>query len=298
MENQYLENKSSGSNLDLTKPTFNTMHRLEERNRIAREFITDYAGKHAFMDVGVGLIGLLPFAALPALATAIAAQSPFIYQPMARDLAKVYNADPEKLGGAKETIIKDLYIETVKRDIAADFGVEFMMQIAHELVLEAGIGVIGALCIPVIGGAVGAAFDYVIATQMTWRVGTSVSIYFQNGGNWVGDQQHTLELSKEMCGPLSVGVDELKEVGKEFLKSGNLDNSFKEHHTPRVDLNDIRGKVPEVRENLLANVRLIAKMMQSLNTNEQIRAMLKSQGIPIDLIEIVLSSLNKSERGQ
>ncbi len=60
----------------------------------------------------------------------------------------------------------------------------------------------------------------------------------------MGDQQHTLELSKEMCGPLSVGVDELKEVGKEFLKSGNLDNSFKEHHTPRVDLNDIRGKFP------------------------------------------------------
>jgi uncharacterized protein (DUF697 family) len=51
---------------------------------------------------------------------------------------------------------------------------------------------------PFVGGLVGAALDYVIATAMTWRVGTMVAIYYQNGGKWVGDRKHTLELAKDM----------------------------------------------------------------------------------------------------
>jgi len=124
--------------LDISNPTVNTLTHLEERNRIARDFISSYANKHAAMDVLVGLIGLIPGAAIPALAGAIAAQSPVIYQPLARDLAKIYMAEPGELEGAKEEIVHRVAIQTGVMDVAADFGTEFMLQIAIELLMEAG----------------------------------------------------------------------------------------------------------------------------------------------------------------
>jgi hypothetical protein len=152
------------------------------------------------------------------------------------------------------------------------------------------MGAIGAMCVPVIGGAVGAALDYVIATHMTWQVGTAVSLYYQNGDKWLANQKQTMELSKKMCGPMSVGADELKEVGKELFRTRKIDEAFKIKHTPRVDLNDIR-KVPSVSQNLLANARQIAIMLKSVTSNDKVRDVMKERGIPIDLIDIVLKGL-------
>ena len=238
--------------IDLGNPTVGAIYRLEERNRIASEFIRGYANKHAAMDVVVGLVGLIPGLSIPALAGSIAAQSPIIYQPLARDLAKIYMAQPGELEAAKADVVGRVSVQTGVCDVAADFGTEFMMKIANELLMEAGFGVMGAMFIPVIGGAVGAALDYLIATQMTWRVGTMVSIYFQNGGKWVGDRKRTFELAKEMTGSMHVGVSDV------------LDGKFKDH-TPRVDLNDIRKDVPSVRENVLKNLREMVSMMRAIS---------------------------------
>lgn len=265
--------------LDISNPTVNTLTYLEERNRIARDFISSYANKHAAMDVLVGLIGLIPGAAIPALAGAIAAQSPVIYQPLARDLAKIYMAEPEELEGAKKEIVHRVAIQTGVLDIAADFGTEFMLQIATELLMEAGWGVLGAMIIPVVGGAVGAALDYLIATQMTWRIGTMVSMYFQNGGNWIENQRHTFDLAKRMTGSMHVGVSDL------------LDGKFK-NHTPRTDLNAIRQEVPAIRQNLLANVRRLVSMLRAATGDDKIRDILRSQGIPVDLIDAALAQLD------
>jgi hypothetical protein len=275
---QSIERKRSDFFLDINNPTVNTLTRLDERNRIARDFITSYANKHAAMDVAVGLVGLIPGLSIPALAAAIAAQSPVIYQPLARDLAKIYMAEPEQLRGAKEDIVHALTVQTGTLDVAADFGTEFMLQIASELLTEAGWGVLGAMFIPVVGGAVGAGLDYLIATQMTWRVGTMVSMYFQNGGRWVENQRHTFELAKEMTGSIHVGVSDL------------LDGKFK-NHTPRADLNEIRQAVPAVGQNLLTNVRRLVSMLRGATSDDKIRDILRSQGIPIDLIDAALSQM-------
>lgn len=271
-----IERIGSHSFLDISNPTVNTLARLDERNRIARDFISGYANKHAAMDVVVGLVGLIPGLSIPALAGAIAAQSPVIYQPMARDLAKIYVAEPGELVGAKEDVVHRVAIQTGVLDVAADFGTEFMMQIATELLMEAGWGVLGAMFIPVVGGAVGAALDYLIATQMTWRVGTMVSMYFQNGGNWIENQRHTFELAKEMTGSINVGVSDL------------LNGKFK-NHTPRADLNEIRQAVPAVRQNLLTNVRRLVSMLRAATGDDKIREILRAQGIPIDLIDMALA---------
>lgn len=273
-----IERKSSDSLLDISNPTLITLARLEERNRIARDFISRYAKKHAAIDVAVGAAGLLPLLSIPTLILAIAAQSPLIYQPLARDLAAVYMAEPDKLKEIKTDIVQPQSIETAKFDIAADFGTEFMMQIASDLLTDAGLGVVAAAAIPVMGAAVGAGLDYLIATQMTWRVGTMVSMYFQNGGVWVDNQKHTFEIAKKMAGPMHVGVSDL------------LNGKFK-NQTPRVDLNEIRHKVPSVRTNLLANVRRLVSMLRIATGDDRIREILRSQGIPVDLIDAALAQL-------
>lgn len=268
-----------GSNpLYLSNPTLNTLARLDERNRTACYSIAAYANKHAAMDVLVGLIGLIPLLSFPALAGAIAAQSPVIYQPLARDLAKIYMATPAELEGAKEGIVQRVADQTGVLDVAADFGTEFMLQIATELLMEAGWGVLGAMVIPVVGGAVGAALDYLIATQMTWRVGTMVSMYFQNGGNWLENQRHTFDLAKRMTGSIRVGVSDL------------LDGKFK-NHTPRADLNEIRNEVPAIRTNLLTNVRQLVSMLRAATSDDKVREILRLQGIPIDLIDAALAKV-------
>jgi hypothetical protein len=276
---QSIERKGSDSFLDISNPTVNTVTRLDERNRIARDFIISYANKHAAMDVAVGLVGLIPGLSIPALAAAIAAQSPVIYQPLARDLAKIYMAEPGQLRGAKEDIVHAITVQTGALDVAADFGTEFMLQIASELLMEAGWGVLGAMFIPVVGGAVGAGLDYLIATQMTWRVGTMVSMYFQNGGHWVENQRHTFELAKELTGSIHVGVGDL------------LDGKFK-NHTPRADLNEIRQAVPAVGQNLLTNVRRLVSMLRGATSDDKIRDILRAQGIPIDLIDAALAQMS------
>jgi hypothetical protein len=267
---------STKTNLELGNPTVGTMYRLEERNRIATDFIREYANRHAKMDIVVGLFGLVPFLSIPALATAIAAQSPIIYKPLAGDLAKVYMAQPGELEDVGEKVVSHISTETALCDVAADFGTGFMVDIATELLAEAGLGVLGAMCIPVIGAAVGAALDYLIATQMTWRVGTMVSIYFQNGGAWVGSQKETFGLAKEMTGSLHVGVSDL------------LDGKFK-NHTPRTDLNNIRKEVSSARENLLRNVRTMVSVLRAVTGDVRVREVLKMKGIPLDLIDQVLA---------
>jgi hypothetical protein len=263
--------------IDLANPTLRTLYRLEDRNRIARELIANYANKHAKMDVVVGIFGLFPFLSIPALGAAIAAQSPLIYQPLARDLANVYMAQPGELEKAKHNIVHPVSVQTGVLDVAADFGTEFMLQIAGELITEMGLGV-GLSAIPVLGGVVGAGLDYIIATQMTWRVGSMVSIYFQNGGTWVDSQKHTFELAKKLTGSMSVGIRD--------LLTGNVKN-----HTPRADLNDIRENIPAIRENLLKNVRGLANMLREVASDEKVREILRSRGIPIDLINEVLNHL-------
>jgi uncharacterized protein (DUF697 family) len=267
----------SVSNL-LDHPVPLTVFRLEERNSRAQEIIKDFAKLHAGMDITVGLVGLIPFMAIPALIAAIAAQSPLIYQPMAKKIASVYLATPEELRvGTGEIVLKGL-METSALDLAGEFGTEFMMHIASEIVMEAGLGILGALCIPFIGGAVGAALDYTIATQMTWRVGTMVSIYYQNGGTWLESQESTFKRAKLMAGSFGKTRDDLI-------------NYKKNQSAPRVNLNSIRNEIPAIRQNQLRSLKMLVDLMRNSMNQDQIRASLSNQGVPADLIHDVLRAI-------
>lgn len=239
---------------DLGNPAAMVPLRLEDRNKIAQQLIDEYKVKHGAMDVGVGLVGLIPGAAIPALVAAIAMQSPVIYQPLARKLAQVYLASPGDLEKATANIVYPGAEWDIILSIGADFGGEFIQQIALDMLADVGVGAAATL-IPVIGAFVAAGLDYVIATKMTKRVGQMVSIYFQNGARWHGTQRDTYDVAKKLAGGLS----------------------------------EIRREIPEVRASLRRTIGPMIEMMRSGGmTNEQIRQALLGQGVPADLIEEAL----------
>jgi hypothetical protein len=262
----------TGTNSALDTSAFRTLMQLEERNRIARATIETYSNRHAKMDVAIGAAGFFGLA-IPALIVAIAAQSEVIYKPLARDLSGIYNSNADEM---THGIVASNLVFTGAADIANEFGTEFITSIASELITEAGLGTLAGF-IPFVGGLVGAALDYVIATAMTWRVGTMVAIYYQNGGKWVGDPKHTLELAKEMTGGFKFGMRDL--VAR--FSGGNRQQL-------NVNLNSIPTRIPEVFESQIRSLRPIVDMLLKAANSDFVRSQLRAQGIPPSVIDAVL----------
>jgi hypothetical protein len=250
----------------------NTLSQLGQRNEMAKVAIKKYSDRHALMDVAIGAAGFFGLA-IPALVAAIAAQAPVIYQPLARELEQIYNATADE---ETQAIIRDNVVIGGIADIAGEFSTEFMLSIATELLTEAGLGTAVAL-VPFIGGVVGAALDYIIATAMTWRVGTMVSIYYQNGGTWVKDRKNTFKLATEMTGGIKFGLADLT---SRFTSSNRPDMD--------VDLNQIPRRIPEVFEAQVRNLRPLISMLMQLGGSGKVREILIARGIPPVVIDAAL----------
>jgi len=262
--------------------TLNTLSQLQKRNEWARQAIRKYSNRHALMDVAIGSAGFFGFA-VPALVAAIAAQAPLIYQPLARELEQIYNATADE---ETQAIIHENVVIGGIADIAGEFSTEFLASIATDLLAEAGLGTAAAL-IPFVGGVVGAALDYVIATAMTWRVGTMVSIYYQNGGRWVGNRKHTFELAKNITGGIGFG---LADLASRFTSSKRPDMD--------VDFNEIPQRIPEVFETQVRNLGPVISMLMQLGGSKVVRDILISRGVPPMVIDAALAFAAKAEAGR
>lgn len=251
---------------------YNTLNRLEERNELARAAIQKWADRHAKMDIAIGAAGIFGLA-IPALVIAIGAQASVIYQPCARELAQIYNS---QVDDETRSIVLENLVFNGAADIGAAFGLEFIKSVALELITDAGFGAAAGF-IPIIGGVVGAGLDYVIATAMTWRVGTMVAIYYQNGGRWVKDKKYTLELAKQMVGGVSFGLADL--VAR---------FSGRNRQQLEVNLNSIPQEIPDVFQSQIRNLRPVVSMMLTALSQPQVRALLQGRGVPVSLIDAVL----------
>lgn len=233
--------------------------RLEQRNRLAQALIDSYGTKHAFMDVGVGLVGLIPGLGIPALLTSLGAQVSVIYQPLARDLAHIYLTDSDRLGAVSGVTPYVPYVLgeaglLIAADVAGDFGAEFIKEIAGELILAMGAGAASTF-IPVLGALFSAGLDYAIAKKITACVGRMVSIRFQSGMLHNFDRKETYRTAK------------------------SLDCS----------LDDIRTKVPDVNRALVRTVRLdVESMRESGVKDDAIRQILCKREVPDDIVDAAL----------
>lgn len=247
------------SGLVLSGDMPNCVFGLEERNEAAHKVITTYAIKHAAMDVSIGIAGFLPIpgAATAALIGAILLQAPLVYGPMTRELATIYNAAPDSQ-------TSKIITETVEMGALADVGIEFLKEIATDLISEAAAG-LALTAIPFVGGLLAAGLDATIAATLTWRVGTMVAAYYQNGGTWIGNRKNTYQLASETVG------------------------SFSPKTTDRANLDDFARYNKTVSEKHLNFALSLVEMMKGAALQkDQIRAALKSKQIPPWLIEKAL----------
>lgn len=241
--------------IPLTLQRYMCLYRLPERNVRAQHTIEQYAILHSVGDVGAGQ-GLVPGGGIAATIGCIAAQGPLVYQPMARDLAKIYQASPDRV---TEGIITDAWKIGIMGDIASEFAGQFFAEIDGELAREIGLGgVLGA--IPIIGSFVSASIDAVIAATLTWRVDTMISMYYQNGQQWVESRHHTYELTKPMTG-------------------------WSPNPSARVRLDGIPEQHSTIRDGQLEAVRLLVETLMSVSADkQQIREALVNKGLPEYLV--------------
>jgi hypothetical protein len=118
----------------------------------------------------------------------MAIQAPLVYQPMARKIAQSYMV--ADIDADISEAINDTAIEGAQYDIASAFGVEFFEQIFMDILQEVGLGAVISI-IPVVGSVVAAIYDAKIAATMTWRVGLTTALYYENGCEWLGGDRHT-----------------------------------------------------------------------------------------------------------
>src|SRR6185437_11300937 len=111
--------------------------------------IKNYARWHAWTDVIMGLIGgIVPGGGIVATIVGVVIQPKAFYQPMVRKLAEIYSASPDEVthgivgaatgvGAASELLVNEF---------GSEFIQEILMEIAQELGISTGVGLI-----PVIG---------------------------------------------------------------------------------------------------------------------------------------------------
>jgi hypothetical protein len=146
--------------------------------------------------------------------------------------------------------------------LVQSFGGDFIQEILKELAGEIGIS-LGISLVPILGGFISTGLDLVIAISMTWRVGTMVSMYYQNGQQWPGgSRRQTYQRAKDFTGGLST-----KNAG-------------------RVDLNDIAKRDNAVNdytaEKLSQFVETILKVAPD-TADSKLHELLREKKIPKEL---------------
>jgi hypothetical protein len=189
---------------------------MVERLREADDIVARYTRRHIGIDVVIGVAGLTPIpgAAPAALVASIGLQTPVIYQPMARAIAELYR-------GTYNKYLSELALASAAAagtlDVAADFGIAFLKDMALELAREHSLG-FGASLIPFIGGFAGAALDVVVARKMTKIVGAMSIIYCENEFAWIGTRNNTRALLLESL--KNSGAERASELAERFILRG------------------------------------------------------------------------------
>lgn len=240
---------------------------LKKRNEAANAVIERYARHHHLLDISCGSIAklFLSGGAPLAMLAPIANQAPFIYQPLIQELSHIYSATPEMI--VRESITNPTLNTTgqaLVEGLSLEFGSEFIQDLLYEIWLEAGRETAVDL-LPIIGEIVFTVLGTTLSTTLIWQISTMTAMYFLNNETWVTSKQETRLRARKQTG----------------LPSPNT-------RRPEV-LIGIPHKNPEIREKITHGVNLAIQLLKKRNpaiTHEQLRLLLKKQGIADEFIEI------------
>lgn len=253
---------------------------IADKNAQAQAIIRRYAAQHSMMDIGLGVISLIPGAGIPALLGAIALQSKVIYRPMAEELARVYLSETD---GYTDRLGNVASISTVALEFGQEFALEFLAECAQELLLEAGLGA-AATFVPIAGAAVAAGLDYLIAQMLTWRVGTMTAIYFQNGSSWIENRKTTMHIAKDLTGGMTVGLSSAIKIGRDRIAKRAPTTT-----PPRLDLNDIPRRVQPVRDSGAKSLQFFIKSIADKLPRVAVRDSLLAMGYSVIVVDAALA---------
>lgn len=255
----------------------NSAFQWEARNKLANEIIATYAQKHKMMDISVGLGSglagiLIPGISFVGLVGSLVAAVPVIYNPMTQKLAYIYKTSPDKVTrGLKVDTILAESVYDVGAELLFDFTTDFLMELITEMWPQLVAGA-GASLIPFAGLAANAILDGIIASTLTWRLGTMTAIYYMNDENWLhSNKKRTRQEANKLTGFPSADI-----------------------HRP--DALSRIVDIPEVMETNVEKMLQTAKLMREANpniTNAQLREIFKKQSLPEKWIEEVLRRLSK-----
>jgi len=120
--------------------------------------------------------------------------------------------------------------------------------------------------VPWVGVPAGAAVAGLLAWKLTWRVGLAVSLYYQNGGQFVG-------------GSRKATTSLIKTTMVRGKRPVNLDGV----------VDGVRKTVPEVEQNMRRYVeRDVRAARASELSDSQVEKLLLNKGFPLDVIKAAL----------
>jgi hypothetical protein len=242
---------------------------LSARHELATRTIEGYAARQPKGDLATGIVGkMLPGGGMVRAIATLALQVADLYQPLARDLAVIYEVRVEAL--AQERLVADERSAQIGAALSAELSAEYLRGLLQELVPDlwksAAIGT-AAGAVPVVGRFLTGGSDGVLTATLAWRLGTMAALYLLYGERWLGSKENTYALAKSL-------------VGK---PNGQIRG--------RVRLQDIPYRVPEIYwhlvDSLVADIRALRRADPSI-TEERLRALLQRGGAPDDQIEVAL----------
>lgn len=270
---------------------YQCLYHLQDRNEEAKRIITEYAIKHATMDASLGFVGSwIPGAPLIITSGSVIAATHLIYKPMVERLSAVYASTPDHI---TDTYIKDATIMTAVGDLASQFGTEFLIEIAREILSEIGIGLIPTF-IPFMSLIAGPLIDIIIAVTITWRIGTMTSLYFQNGESWIGDRKTTFDYAKDLT---RIYIPNFSSILHSFT-SGNAQNikdtvldTVSEDMKNQADFDGLRDKIPNILQKQIGAIIPMIQLLQGLLDKQHIKDKLMKGGIDEGLINLAFQQL-------
>ena len=273
----------------------NAVYNMDERADQATTVISSYVAKHTAMDVAIGILGtFIPFGGLASMGVSIAAQAPVIYQPMVKDLAKIYSKSPDKTttgivaGAIVVGGIGDAVSEAISEYLSSEFGQEFLLEILGEIAPELTVG-LAAGALPLVGGVVGAALDAILAATLTWQVGTMTSMYFFNGEVWIGGSK--LETRKLVKNIVGFALPPVLPKSIEYVVNNIILKNKKV--TTKVDIAHVSKQNPEIRDKTVEALRQqieIARELDPSTSKDKLRALWRTKKIPDYFIEEALKA--------
>ena len=195
---------------------------LEERNLATERVMKDAATRHAAVDSVVdGAAGFSPALSpqIAVLSAQLLAQTKYLYPPMIEGLADIYDADPDDdtnsvaarvvhnkalaqeargnflVFAAENGLLGEIGTQ-MRAAISSQFGEEFLINVIEEALSES-VGGLAHAQVPWVGARAAACTAAILTWKITWRVGTTVSIYFQNNSDFVGSRAATTKLVKK-----------------------------------------------------------------------------------------------------